>query len=238
MASRKRAASTPLNDERTPPTAAKTISDRVVLNVGGTNFTCSASTLSASSEFFAGRLNGLWNRDDEIFLDRDAAPFAVMLTYMRSGLVELPEGDKSMWRRAIREADYYGVVGFLYEIKARTYRNEVKPDWSGTDEEAVAAFDERHGSIEAALLSGVLPCRFYARAAGYFDERPSAAVGAGEELRWISSPWQPDETRVLQVMPADGYVVEIASGPFGWSTHTRDVQALALVQRANSGCLH
>ena len=138
-------------------------SGAVTLNIGGTIFKSSASTLSSSSEYFSRLFSGMWTTGDELFLDRDAAPFEILLTFMRSGLIELCENDTSLWRRTVREADFFGMDGFLTAVKARTHRNGLSPSWAGTDAEAAAAFDAEHGSVEAALEEGVLPQRFFRR---------------------------------------------------------------------------
>ena len=57
-------------------------SDRVFLNVGGEVFQTTISTLTANSEFFSRKFSSEWSSDaeDEIFLDRDADSFRVLLS--------------------------------------------------------------------------------------------------------------------------------------------------------------
>ena len=60
-------------------------SDRVFLNVGGEVFQTTISTLTANSQFFSRKFSSEWSSDaeDEIFLDRDADSFRVLLSCMR-----------------------------------------------------------------------------------------------------------------------------------------------------------
>ena len=56
--------------------------DHIVINVGGTRFTTSVSTLTGSSTYFEA-LFSRWDDDDkepEIFLDRDPDAFRVILS--------------------------------------------------------------------------------------------------------------------------------------------------------------
>lgn len=202
----------------------------VIVNVGGTKFTSSVSTLSASSEYFLRLFSGRWTAGEEVFLDRDARPFEILLTYMRSSLIELPEADLSMWRRVLCEADYLGIGSFALAIKARTHRNTQLQSWSGTDEEAVTAFDEKHGSLEDALKTGVLPASWFCRRAGRVK-----CTTEGSNERW-NCAWQPESPRVFQVLPATDHEVhferEHASGLdcLSWGKIVRTALSLALVQ--------
>ena len=76
-------------------------SELVRLSVGGTPFTSTRSTLARCG--FLDALLG-WPklpRDEagRIFVDRDPATFAHLLTFMRTGCVELPEESESLARR-------------------------------------------------------------------------------------------------------------------------------------------
>jgi hypothetical protein len=225
-------------DVATGPTAAaeapvqtkKAARTRVVVDVGGTTFKVLIATLAESSSYFCDFFNR-WNEDEEhIYLDRDPAPFEILLTYMRSGLISIPATDKSMWQRVICEADYLGMVGMLNAIKVQTYRNSVTPSWKGTDAEAVIAFDEAHGSLEKALCSDVLPGRFFHRMTGI--------TSGVANPQWKPRVWQPDDPCVLKLLPADGHRVRFeAKTPrrdpmlsLSDSGIVRDVLALALVK--------
>ena len=64
----------------------------VRLNVGGTVFTTTESTLTKESRYFAALLSGEYNdrQGDEVFVDRDPAHFAAVLQYLRGGLASVP----------------------------------------------------------------------------------------------------------------------------------------------------
>lgn len=177
--SRKRPAPSPAADVVTPSTS-RPKPDRVVLDVGGTMFTTSKNTLTMNSAYFQRIFGDNWSSDDDYFLDRDPATFALLLTYMRTGVVELPEHDESLARRVLLEAQFLGVDGFLSAVKAQAYRNLAAEDWEGTDEDAATNFDAEHGGPEDALRKAKLPARFYGR---------------------VPAPPQP-ERKIVQVMPA------------------------------------
>ena len=68
-------------------------SDIVLLNVGGTRFTSSISTLVSSSSYFERRLSEEWRERDpsgkeHIAIDHDPQLFSVLLSYMRLGSID------------------------------------------------------------------------------------------------------------------------------------------------------
>ena len=68
-------------------------SDIVLLNVGGTTFTSSVSTLVSSSSYFERRLSEEWRERDpsgkeHIVIDQDPRLFSVLLSYMRLGSID------------------------------------------------------------------------------------------------------------------------------------------------------
>ena len=75
---------------------------RITLNVGGTSFETTSTTLAGSSDYFRRMLDHGWREatDREIFVDRDPEPFAVLLSSMRSGSVLLPAHDLHLCARA------------------------------------------------------------------------------------------------------------------------------------------
>ena len=77
--------------------------DRVTLDVGGQQFTTSVATLSGASAYFSRKFSQDWESapDEEIFLDRDADAFKVLLSCMRNRRVLLPEDDKDLCARAL-----------------------------------------------------------------------------------------------------------------------------------------
>ena len=95
--------------------------DRIVVDVGGTRFTTSASTLTSASEYFERVLSPRWCAEppDELFLDRDPEPFKILLTYMRTGLLELSKDNQSLARRVMVEAEFLGMQGFIDSVKAQ-----------------------------------------------------------------------------------------------------------------------
>ena len=81
-------------------------SDRVFLNVGGDVFQTTISTLTANSQFFSRKFSSEWSTedtDDEIFLDRDADSFRVLLSCMRHRTALLPEEDPLLCARVLLE---------------------------------------------------------------------------------------------------------------------------------------
>ena len=156
----KRAASgSPATDDTTAP--ARRLVDRVVVDVGGTRFCTSTSTLTASSSYFQRLFSDRWasSSEDECFLDGDPEPFAILLSYMRRGHLDLPE---SLAQRVLLEAEFLGVDSLLVEVKARAHRNLHPEFQDSSDANAAASFDAEHGGLRDALRSGVLPARYYA----------------------------------------------------------------------------
>ena len=107
------------DEEQAEPRATRR-TDRIVVDVGGTRFTTSASTLTSASEYFERLLSPRWCAEppEELFLDRDPEPFKILLTYMRTGLLELSKDDPSMARRVMVEAEFLGMQGFIDCVKA------------------------------------------------------------------------------------------------------------------------
>ena len=156
----KRAASaSPATDDTTAPT--RRLVDRVVVDVGGTRFCTSTSTLTASSSYFQRLFSDRWasSSEDECFLDGDPEPFAILLSYMHRGHLDLPE---SLAQRVLLEAEFLGVDSLLVEVKARAHRNLHPEFQDSSDANAAASFDAEHGGLRDALHSGVLPARCYA----------------------------------------------------------------------------
>ena len=156
----KRAASgSPATDDTTAP--VRRLVDRVVVDVGGTRFCTSTSTLTASSSYFQRLFSDRWasSSEDECFLDGDPEPFAILLSYMRRGHLDLPE---SLAQRVLLEAEFLGVDSLLVEVKARAHRNLHPEFQDSSDANAAASFDAEHGGLRDALRSGVLPARYYA----------------------------------------------------------------------------
>ena len=149
------------NNEGQPPTAKRQrrslgASDRVVLDVGGTKFITSASTLTSNSAYFASLLSDNWiksNNGDEIFIDQDPAPFKVLLAYMRRGVVMVDDINIDV----LLLADFLGIERLLLAVKVRWYCNIGKGPVVTTDDEIAVAFDQQHGGIMKAITSGLFP---------------------------------------------------------------------------------
>ena len=111
--------------ERLTNTTGKRNRDWVELCVGGTaRFSTTISTLSASSTYFSAKFSTEWAQDtSELFLDRDAVPFEILLSCMRSRTVALLPQDERMFKRVLLEAEYFGVDFVLDYVKAATFRN-------------------------------------------------------------------------------------------------------------------
>ena len=139
-------------------------SDRVFLNVGGEVFQTTISTLTANSEFFSRKFSSEWSSDaeDEIFLDRDADSFRVLLSCMRHRTALLPEGDPLLSARVLLEAQYLGVDWLLEHVKGVAYTHTRDPEEEVLETESShVSFDREHGGLDQALSSGVLPARFF-----------------------------------------------------------------------------
>ena len=108
------------DEEQAEPRATRR-TDRIVVDVGGTRFTTSASTLTSASEYFERLLSPRWCAEppEELFLDRDPEPFKILLTYMRTGLLELSKDNQSLARRVMVEAEFLGMQGFIDSVKAQ-----------------------------------------------------------------------------------------------------------------------
>jgi len=131
-------------------------SDRVVLDVGGTKFITSSSTLTSNSAYFAALLSDNWlesnnGEDDEIFIDQDAAPFSVLLAYMRRGNVKVEDINTDV----LSLAEFLGLERLLVAVKVRWYCNIGKGPVHTTDDEIAVAFDQEHGGIMRAISSGL-----------------------------------------------------------------------------------
>ena len=128
----------------------------ITLNVGGTKFVTTPSTLALNSSYFANILSGTWaesNDGSEIFLDQDLVPFRVLLGYMRSGMIKVDYIDES----ALNLAEFLGLEKLLLAVKVRWYCNIGTGHVLSTDEEIAAAFDQKYGGIRSAISAGFFP---------------------------------------------------------------------------------
>ena len=136
----------------------------MVVDVGGREFVTSVSTLSHSSIYFSSHFSGRWNngsgssdekKDEEepyYFLDQDADAFAILLNYMREGIVNI----KDLNARVLLQAEFLGIETLLKAVKVKTYCN-TNPSFKGTEDEAVAGFIAKYGDVRKAITYGDLP---------------------------------------------------------------------------------
>lgn len=146
-----------MSDSGTPREAKKQLKDgdRVELDVGGTKFVSAVSTLSYESSYFCSKFSHHWDDDDEeryCFIDQDPIPFAILLDYMRSGLIRVKDITESVLAQAV----FFGMNRLESAVKIRAYRN-LYPYSKKSEEEALSAFDEEFGGTLQAISAGVLP---------------------------------------------------------------------------------
>ena len=181
----------------TPPTAARP-HGRVILNVGGTRFESSRTTLEAASSYFQSllvRWDDVSSQEEPFFIDADPDAFKVLLSCMRGGSLLLPKLDLDLSSRTLLLAEYLGMDGFLCKIKAKAYANMRPAAAANLDQSAAAAaFDETYGTLQQAIDAEVLPARFFAPA-----EAP------------------PPERKVVALIPAPpGYMATFTAGKFDY----------------------
>ena len=139
--------------------AIKRARDRVVLDVGGTEFVTSTITLKACSSYFQTLFSDQWlstaadaTESRTIFIDQSPDAFQILLDYMREGCIEC----KYLTRKVILLSEFLGLEKLIAEIKATAYAN-INPTFTGTNEEAVFLFNQSYGSFKGALSEGILP---------------------------------------------------------------------------------
>jgi len=137
----------------------------ITINVGGTKFTTSATTLINHSSYIN------WKDDsDEIFVDQDPVPFAVLLAYMRRGNIKVDDIDTDV----LTLAEFLGLEQFLLAVKIRWYYNVGRGPVCSTDEEIATAFEQVHGGIRGAISEGLFP--FFLKQDDIDAERDLATV--------------------------------------------------------------
>lgn len=154
---------------------------KIVLNVGGRRFETTTSLLQQKTTYFKGMFDSA-TPSQEVFVDRDPEAFAMLLRFLRHGIVarSLPRGDPDLCAAVLAEADFFGVEALLQPVKAAAHRN-MQPSTSRMgaisqqnlienmehakrmldDHAAADAFDKDVGSIVEAIEKGVLPTRFF-----------------------------------------------------------------------------
>ena len=170
----------PRFDDGVSPLTSERPRGRVVLDVGGTRFVSSKSSLERASTYFRSLLMR-WDEqvDEPLFIDADADAFQVLLSYMRVGTLTLPKHDEGLCVRALLHAEYLGMDALLTDVKSRAYANMRSEDSRRDDARPPAiAFDEEVGTLADAIAAGVLPQRFFAAAPPPPPEPPERTVKA------------------------------------------------------------
>eukprot|EP00816_Leptocylindrus_hargravesii_P005766 CAMPEP_0196805788 /NCGR_PEP_ID=MMETSP1362-20130617/5609_1 /TAXON_ID=163516 /ORGANISM="Leptocylindrus danicus, Strain CCMP1856" /LENGTH=317 /DNA_ID=CAMNT_0042178921 /DNA_START=10 /DNA_END=960 /DNA_ORIENTATION=+ len=139
--------------------ATKRSRDRVILDVGGTEFVTSTITLKACSAYFRALFSDQWTlsaaeaaESTTIFIDQSPEAFRILLDYMREGCIEC----KDLTRKVILLTEFLGLETLITEIKATAFAN-MNPTFTGTKNEAIDLFDQAYGSFKGALSGGILP---------------------------------------------------------------------------------
>ncbi|EFP09841.1 hypothetical protein CRE_21297 [Caenorhabditis remanei] len=92
------------------------MSSPIQLDVGGTIFKTSKSTLTRFDGFFKTMLETSvpveQNQSGHIFIDRDPTHFQVILNFMRDGDVDLPDSEDTV-KKISREANFYLLEGLM-----------------------------------------------------------------------------------------------------------------------------
>jgi len=95
-------------------------SDPIILNIGGTLFQTTKTTLTNKineSEFFStmfsGRLPLKLTKEGHIFIDRDSKVFEYVLSYLRGIRFNIMELDSVTFTLVEQDADFYGLKGLL-----------------------------------------------------------------------------------------------------------------------------
>ena len=129
----------------------------ISLNVGGTKFITSASTLISNSVYFESLLSGNWiesnDSSEELFLDHDPTPFGILLSYMRKGMIKVADIDTDV----MILAEFLGIEKLLTAIKVRWYCNIGRGPVLTSESEIAAAFDQQYGGIRSAISMGLFP---------------------------------------------------------------------------------
>lgn len=94
------------------------------LNVGGVIFQTTKSTLlfDAESRFYAMFPDDIsFDKNEEIFIDRDGTHFRYILNYLRTGIVTIPR-DVAAIQELLIEAEYYQLKEIIEELTKPCYR--------------------------------------------------------------------------------------------------------------------
>jgi len=159
------ASRTSKEDENIFP-AASHDRNRIEIDVGNTRFSTARTTLISGSAYFQSLLSERWNAEENnepLFLDQEPAPFAILLTYMRTGLIQLPQSDFRLCELTFTLAEFLGMTSFLVEVKSTAKKRiSHETDFERNQESDATKFDELHGSLKASITKGILPRCYFA----------------------------------------------------------------------------
>ena len=97
----------------------------ITLNVGGSKFTTSRTTLTGRPSFLATMFSGRHalqaSGDGSYFIDRDPTHFRRILNYLRTGAIAVPE-DEQEKAELLCEVDFYALMDLATELRAPTLR--------------------------------------------------------------------------------------------------------------------
>lgn len=142
--------------------------DQIKIDVGGSVFVTSTSTLQFHSTYFASRFSSQWKSDDNsdekeeetFFLDQDPQAFSILLSYMRTGCIDQADLTKAV----LAMSEFLGLTELIKAVKYTAFcylHPEQLVDETGKiiveEEEICRMFDEKHGGLLDALRSGLLP---------------------------------------------------------------------------------
>ena len=145
---------------------------QIELNVGGTIFTTSISTLTGYSSYFKAKFSQEWFHDAslrseenenveydnkkpiQVFLDQNPEPFRILLEFMRSGCISSDDVCKT---QVLIQAEYLGIHDLLCAVKYRAYRNK-HPEVYASPQDVIQLFDSKYGgAIKHSIAQGILP---------------------------------------------------------------------------------
>jgi len=157
------------------PTLPRSHKGRVTVDVSGTYFHTSRSTLESHSMYFRS-LFARWRGEEEqspLFYEGDPNAFELLLRYMRRGCTTaglLPRNDPSLFASVLAEADFLGIDSLIQHVKACAWKHmqqacnindRSSPTGIGSDVVAAAAFDEATGGWERAFDQNLLPSAYF-----------------------------------------------------------------------------
>jgi len=156
----------------------------IELNVGGTPYTTSLSTLlSVPETYFAGRFSGnFWalERDAQgrFFIDRDGITFRYILNYLRTHKVIIPPDSIELRLQIAEEASYFGFSDLAKEMNDQA--DKVLRDSKRKINQSVTESPLKHGfntpkPPKILRPSVSVPQRFYSPFSSIGSQSPAAS---------------------------------------------------------------